>query len=117
MYSRSFSIKAPFNRSFTIQVPLVEKVNGVVVKTYVDSPHTFKANVRTFGGTERIVNDVIVLEDTATLQTWYNRQIKADVRLLDNHDQSTYEVLGTPENILQQNQYMEIKVRRVRGGA
>ena len=56
-----------------------------------------------------------MVENTGVVQTWYRPDIKADCRLvIDGLD---YEILGTPENINMSNQYLQMKVRAVKGGA
>ena len=71
---------------------------------------------KTFGGTERTNNDVVTIEDTAVIETWYRPDIKADCRI-QNADGKTYEVIGTPENINMRNQILKFKIRAVSGGA
>ena len=70
---------------------------------------------RTFGGTEKTSNGQIVVENTATLETWFRQDITPASRF--KIDGTTYEVLGAPENIGMRNQYLVAKVRAVKGGA
>lgn len=71
---------------------------------------------RTFGGTEVTTNDVLTIENTAVVETWYRPDIKADCQIKDD-DGITYEILGTPENINKRNQYLKFKIKAIRGGA
>lgn len=99
-----------------LQVPEMHNVLGVVKKTYADAEQ-FNCNWKSYGGTEVINNDVLTIEDTATLVCWYNPNIKAACRIKRLSDGAVYEVIGDPENIEQRNMIMQFKVQRVKGGA
>lgn len=105
----------PFNVPFFVHIPTTKKVKGVVQKTYKKNDIVFYCSFRTFGGTEKNVNDILVVEDTATLQTYYDPIIKEDCVI--EVDGKMYEILGTPENVNMRNQFMQMKVRAVKGGA
>ena len=98
-------------------VPTTERVNGVTVKEYSPDGIVRFCNFSTYGGMERIVNDILVVEDTAQIVTWYEPTITgADhIRLLETG--AEYEIIGEPENIELRKQEMTFKVRRVKGGA
>ena len=71
---------------------------------------------RTFGGTERNVNGLYSVENTATVETWYRPDIKSNCRIkLENG--KIYDILGEPENINMRNQYLRLKLIEVKGGA
>lgn len=98
-------------------IPEKKKINGKVVKVYPEtSDITFLASFKSFGGTEKVVDGVLVIEDTANIFTWYNPQITSDCRvvLLQNH--AVYDVLNEPENVDMRNQFMKFKVKRYKGG-
>lgn len=105
----------PFNVPMFLFVPTPTISKGVLKKTYPTNGVLFFGTFRTFGGTERTVNDAVVVEDTATIETWYRPDIKADCRIVIND--VPYEILGTPENINMRGQYLLIKVRAIQGGA
>lgn len=105
----------PFNVAFFVLHPTIKTIKGVRQKTYTKENTSYYCSFRTFGGTEREVNDVLVVEDTATLETWFNPTIKADCRI--EIDGKQYEILGTPENISMRNQFLVMKVRAIQGGA
>lgn len=111
----TYKPNAPYNVPVTLLVPTSKTVKGVLKKVYPDTGDVIYCSVRTFGGTEKVVNDVVVVENTATVETWYRPDIKADCRFLI--DGVLYEILGTPENINMRNQYMIVKVRAIKGGA
>ena len=52
--------------------------------------------------------------NTATVETWYRPDIKADCRLRLT-DGAVYEILGAPENIEMRNQFCKFKVRAIEG--
>ena len=97
--------------------PTTERVNGVTVKTYSPDGVVRFCNFSTYGGTEKTVNDILVIEDTAQIVAWYEPDITgADhIRLLETG--AEYEIIGEPENIELRKQEMTFKVRRVKGGA
>lgn len=90
------------------------KVNGVNQETFTELS-MFYCSAKSYGGTEKIVNDVFVIEDTWTIDTWYNPDFgKGDrIRFLD--DMSEFEILASPENINRRGQYMRFKVSRIGG--
>lgn len=111
---------APFAVPFKLLAPIVTNVRGARVKGYPrpdDVSTVMFCSFRTFGGTERMENDVYTLEDTATLNTWFHPSITADCRIYICDTGKTYEIIGTPENIDMRNQYLSIKVRAIGGGA
>lgn len=116
----SYKPSAPFTVAMKLLQPTWSKVQGVNKKTF-PAPETvedvFFGSFRTFGGTERISNDVYTIEDTGTIDTWYDPSITAEccIYLCDSGD--TYEILSTPENINMRNQYLSMRVRKIGGAA
>ena len=111
---------APFNVAMKLLQPISTSTQGVVKKTFQkpeNVPNYFFGSFRTFGGTEREINDVYTLEDTATIDCWFDPAIKANCRVYVCDTGATYEVIGTPENIDMRNQYLRFKVRRIGGAA
>lgn len=108
--------KGPFNVPMFLFIPTTTTKKGSTKKIYLDTGELIYCTFRTFGGTERINNDVLVIEDTGIIETWFRPDIKADCRLKDA-DGIEYEILGTPENINKRNQYLRFKIKAVRGGA
>lgn len=111
----TYKPNTPYNVPVTLLTPTTKTVKGVLKKVYPETGETVFCSARTFGGTEKLVNGVIVVDNTATVETWYRPDIKADCRFLI--DGIPYEILGTPENINMRNQYMNVKVRAIKGGA
>lgn len=88
-------------------------------KEYIntDDADIITVGAKTFGGTEKIVNDRLVLEDTATVITWYRPDITAGCRLLFLGDGSLWEIIGRPEDVDRRHQYLIIKCRAISAGA
>ena len=106
----------PFNVPMFLFIPTATEKKGSTKKVYPDKGELIYCSFRTFGGTERTSNDILIIEDTAVIETWYRPDIKADC-ILENTDGQKYEILGTPENINMRNLYLRFKIRAIRGGA
>ena len=113
-----YKASVPFDVAAFLLVPSTTTVKGVLQKTFTKEAEPFFCSFKTFGGTEREVNGIIVVEDTATVETWYDPTITADCHIcIDGIEGVEFEILGTPENINLRNQYMKFKVRAIKGGA
>ena len=106
----------PFTVPMFLYIPEYKTAKGSTKKVYPTSRELFYCSFRTFGGTEKIVNDVLTVEDTAVIETWYRPDIKSNC-IIENSDGLRYEILGTPENINMRNQILRFKVRTIKGGA
>lgn len=106
----------PFNVPAQILTATFTKVNGVTTKTFVEGEQFF-CSAKGYGGSERIINEKYVIEDTLDVETWFRSDIQSadHIRLLD--DGSEWEVLNTPEDIDRRHLYLKLKVRRIKGGA
>lgn len=93
-----------------------KKVNGINTKVLTEGDR-IDVSARSFGGTERIINDKVVIEDTIQIETWYRPDIKSKdcIRLLD--DGSEWEIVTPPEDIDRRHQFLKFKVQRRKGGA
>lgn len=100
-----------------LQQPTIVTEYGVSTKVWRDTSLVVRANFKSYGGTEKVSNDVLVVEDTAQIVCWYHPDIKGDCRLVRLTDNAVFEILGEPENIELRNQFLKFKVRRVKGGA
>lgn len=91
-----------------------EKINGVNQYTYTEG-ETFFCSTKSYGGTPKTVNGVVVIEDTWNVDTWFNPNLKKGdkVRFLD--DNTEFEILASPESINRRGQYMRFKVRKIGG--
>ena len=111
---KQFIPDLPYSVFAELLNPQEKTEKGSVKKSYIKIDDIF-ISFRTFGGTETVKNDMLVVENTATVQTWYRPDIKAGSRLKIGGLE--YDILGTPENINMANQYLQFKVRAVKGGA
>ena len=89
------------------------KVNGVDVKLWPDVGPKFFGNLKSYGGTEHVQNDLLVIEDTLTLTTWYRPDIRANCRIVVLPTGALYEIINEPENWGMRNQFVVCKLRRV----
>lgn len=112
--SKQYQPQVPFNVPALHLKRGVIKINGVNQPTYTTGA-TFYCSAKSYGGTEKVVNGVYVIEDTWVIDTWYNSVFeKGDkIRFLD--DKTEYEILASPENINRRGQYMRFKVVRISG--
>lgn len=108
-----------FNVPLVLLAPTYTKVLGVEKKTFpsLQQGVLFYGSFRSFGGTEREMNGVYSVEDTAIVECWYRPDIKADCRIGVLSSGAIYEILGEPENINMENQYLKFRVQRYKGGA
>lgn len=91
------------------------KLHGVETKAWpTDGPVIF-ANLKSYGGTERFSNDLLVIEDTMTMTTWFRPDIAAKCRVRIAQTGAVYEIINEPENWEQRNQFIVCKLRRVKG--
>ena len=98
--------------------PVVTKSYGVNNKSYsVETGEPIFGSFKSYGGTDRDVNGVYSIEDTATVETWYRPDITSDCAVCVLATGAIYEIIGEPENIEMRNQYLVFKVRRYKGGA
>lgn len=114
----------PFNVPLVLLTPTTTTVSGVAKKIFptVAAALQTETNIlygsfKTYGGTERDVNGVYSIEDTANVETWYRPDIKSDCRVARATDGAIFEIMNEPEDIDQKHQFMKFKIKRVKGGA
>ena len=100
-------------------IPSYSVALGVEHKSYPQAEEgiLIYGSFRTFGGTERNVNNLYSIENTATVETWYRPDITSACRIVLPQTEAIYEILGEPENIEMRNQYLRLKVIQIKGGA
>lgn len=120
---KEFKPSLPFNVSFVILAPTTKNVSGVLKKTFPTieeavrtESNIFYGNFKTYGGTERDVNGIYSIEDTANVETWYRPDITSNCRVARD-DGAIFEIINEPEDINRRRQYLKFKVRRIKGGA
>lgn len=121
--ARSYKPTVPFNVAMKLLVPTSVSVQGVLKKKYPkpedvsDKDGLFYASFRTFGGVENVQDGVYTLINTATIDTWYRPDIKADCHVYICETDQTYEIISDPEDINMRHQYLQFKVKKVGGKA
>ena len=108
---------AQMTTAMRLQTPVTVNSYGVNKKTWQNVDGIIWANFKTYGGTERTDNDILIVEDTANITCRFNPDIKSNCRLIRLSDGAAFEILGEPENIEMRNMFLKFKVRRVKGGA
>lgn len=93
-----------------------EKVRGRVQRTYADS-FIFPCNFSSHGGTESVIDGLLMIDETATITCRYFPEIAANCRIRLLQSGAEYEIISEPENVEMRNQWLIFKVRRIKGGA
>lgn len=105
----------PFITIAILKVPTTSVIKGVPVKKYTEYEKPLNGAFYTFGGTDKITNDVVTVINTATYETWFNPVITGGCLLsIDGVD---YETIGDPEDIEHRHVWHKIKLQRIKGGA
>lgn len=109
----------PFSVPLLLLKPTYTKSGGVRVPVYSANADgiLIYGTFKTYGGTDQNVNGVYSVIDTADVETWYRPDITSDCLIALADTGERYEILGVPENIDRRNQFLKIKVQRVKGGA
>ena len=84
----------------------VPKITNVPIKDPI-----IMCNFKTYGGTEKTANDVLVIYDTAKVTTWFRPDITSDCIIEING--KFYEIKNEPENFGLRNKYMQFTVERI----
>ena len=123
----NFRPALPFSVPLLLLLPTITKSNGVRVKSYDDANGILiYGTFKTYGGTDQTVNGVYSVVDTAEIVTWFRPDITSDcvIALAETGARyeiaetgARYEIMGEPENIDRRNQFLKLKVQRVKGGA
>jgi len=112
---KEYKPNTPFNVAGQYFTCTEKMVKGTLVKTYAETGKPFYCSFRSFGGTELNNNGVMVVENTATIETWYDPNITAKCKIVIGN--VAYELLTEPENIAMRNKWLRFKIRAIRGGA
>lgn len=96
-------------------IPTFTKYNGVRTAAYPEDGDVIFVNWKGYGGTEREVNGVYSVIDTATVTTWFRPDISSDCRLM-REDGTVYRIMQEPENVELRGQFCVFKVERIKGG-
>lgn len=126
----TFRLKIENPIPLVVLIPTYEKKLGVVVPSYPTmedalkeldergkQKNVFYGSFKTYGGTETYSDDLWVIKDTATIETWFRPDIKSDCRIGVISNGAIYDVINEPENIGMRNQFLKFKAMRLKGGA
>lgn len=104
-------------------IPTTTKTNGVLKNNYPtveaaleNENNLFFGSFKTYGGTERDVNGVYSIIDTANIETWFRPDIQSNCRVARANDNAIFEIINEPEDIDQRHQFLKFKVKRIKGG-
>lgn len=119
--ARSYRAAAPFATPMYLLQPTYQTVKGVRQKLWPDpatlgDDYLIFGTFRSFGGTDMTIDNVVTVEATGYVETWYRPDITSACRLYMVPTNESYEIMGDPENISMRNQFLKIRVRRI-GGA
>lgn len=111
--------RKPFITPLTLLIPTYETIQGVPKKIFpeINDGILFYGSFATYGGTETMNNDLLVVIDTVNIETFYFPEIKSDCRIVRMSDKAIYDIIGEPENIEEMNIFSKFKASRVKGGA
>ena len=102
--------------------PTKKMVSGLETKVFpkLEEGELFQGSVKFYNlpfNKDKKLNDLAVIADTATVNTWFNPEIKSDCRVAFANTGAIFDIIGEPENINQRSQFMSFKLRRIKGGA
>lgn len=98
------------------EYPTIEEALSIKDKNN-NSINLFFGSFKTYGGTEKKVNGIYSIEDTANIETWYRPDITSNCKIARANDGAIFDIINEPENINMRNQFLKFKVKRVKGGA
>lgn len=97
------------------EYPTIEE--ALAMKDNNNNPiNLFFGSFKTYGGTEKTVNGIYSIEDTANIETWYRPDIASNCKIARASDNAIFDIINEPEDINQRHQFLKFKVRRVKGG-
>lgn len=115
----SYRPSLPFTTALIVLKPTITNVQGVRTKTLpaVAGGFQINASFKSYGGTESDVDGVYSIIDTAVVDTWFRPDITSNCVVVVPTTGARYEIINEPENIEMRNQFMQFKIRRIKGGA
>lgn len=109
----------PFSTPLILLKPTYQTIQGVRTKVLPDVKDgiLIYGSFKTYGGTERVVDGIYSIADTAEIETWFTPAITSDCIIVLANTNERYEIINNPENINMRNQFCKFKVQRIKGGA
>ena len=74
----------PFTVPMFLFVPETVTAKGSTKKIYPENGILIYCSFRTFGGTEKVVNGVLSVENTAVIETWFRAAVSKEYFVKDN---------------------------------
>jgi predicted metal-dependent peptidase len=96
--------------------PTYTSFNGVQTKNY-EKAAMFYASFKGMGGTEKVINNTYMIENTAQVETYYNPEITQSCKIKNLINNIEYEIISDVENIEMRNMICKFKVKAIKGGA
>lgn len=122
--AKSYRPAAVFSQAMVLLIPTYTRIHGTQAKVYPEITEAVKedgkvffGNFKTYGGTDRTVNGIFVIEDTAIIETWYRSDITSECAIGLPDTGEIFEITGVPEDIERRHQYLRIRVQAYKGGA
>ena len=108
----------PFSVPLILLKPTITKSVGVVTKVLpaIKDGILIYGSFKTYGGTEKTVDGLLSIDDTADVETWYRPDITSDCIIAIANTGAQYQIINEPENINCRNQFLKFKVQRIEGG-
>lgn len=107
----------PFSVPLLLLKPTKAIAVGVRQKTYdIENGILIYGSFKTYGGTEKTVDGLLSIDDTADVETWYRPDITSDCAIALADTGVQYQIINEPENINCRNQFLKFKVQRIKGG-
>ena len=114
----AFKPSTPYSVPLILLQPIHDNAYGVRAKVPdIKNGTLIFGSFKSYGGTERTVDGIYSIEDTADVETWFRPDITSDCFIaLANNPTAIYRIINEPENINMRNQYLKFKVQRFKGG-
>lgn len=109
----AFKPSLPYNVPFKLERPVKTSSQGktIVKGDPVDDSFRY-CSFKTYGGTETQKNGMVIIEDTAVVETYWDSEI-VHLGFIILDDGSKYQIISKPENIERKNHFMKFKVKGV----
>ena len=104
-------LKPIYSNNFGVE----KKTFPTIEEALEDNNNLFYGSFKTYGGTDREINGVYSVEDTANVECFYRPDIISNCHVGVIATGGVYEILGEPENVNMRNQFLKFKVRRYKG--
>ena len=109
----AFKPSLPYNVPFKLERPVKTSSQGKTIVKGEPVDDNFRyCSFKTNAGTETQKNGVVIIEDTAVVETYWDSEI-VHLGFITLDDGSKYQIISKPENIERKNHFMKFKVKGV----